>query len=117
MAVLGEMLELGASSREEHDAIGRLVVRLDIHQLLVVGEGAKPIHLGACLEGSWGGESVFVPDPDAALAWLRENLVAGDVVLFKSSKAAQVRRPRGGRDQRTVLADGTRGDEAETRHW
>ena len=91
VAVLGEMLELGASSREEHDAIGRLVVRLDIHQLLVVGEGAKPIHLGACLEGSWGGESVFVPDPDAALAWLRENLVAGDVVLFKSSKAAQVR--------------------------
>jgi UDP-N-acetylmuramoyl-tripeptide--D-alanyl-D-alanine ligase len=92
VAVLGEMLELGASSREEHDAIGRLAVRLDIHQLLVVGEGARPIHLGACLEGSWGGESVFVPDPDAALAWLRENLVAGDVVLFKSSKAAQVRR-------------------------
>jgi UDP-N-acetylmuramoyl-tripeptide--D-alanyl-D-alanine ligase len=92
VAVLGEMLELGESSREEHDAIGRLVVRLDIHQLLVVGEGAKPIHLGACLEGSWGGESVFVPDPDAALAWLRANLGAGDVVLFKSSKAAQLRR-------------------------
>ena len=67
-------VELGASSREEHDAVGRLVVRLDIHQLLVVGEGAKPIHLGACLEGSWGGESVFVPDADAALAWLREHL-------------------------------------------
>ena len=39
VAVLGEMLELGASSREEHDAIGRLAVRLDIHQLLVVGRG------------------------------------------------------------------------------
>jgi UDP-N-acetylmuramoyl-tripeptide--D-alanyl-D-alanine ligase len=106
MAVLGEMLELGESSREEHDAIGRLVVRLDIHQLLVVGEGAKPIHLGACLEGSWGGESVFVPDPDAALGWLRENLTDGDVVLFKSSKAAQVRRVAD-----AVLADVT-GDEA-----
>ena len=92
VAVLGEMLELGASSREEHDAIGRLVVGLDIRQLLVVGEGAKPIHLGASRAGSWGGDSVFVPDPDAALAWLRDNLVAGDVVLFKSSKAAQVRR-------------------------
>ena len=91
IAVLGEMLELGESSREEHDAVGRLAVRLDIHQLLVVGEGARPLHLGACLEGSWGGESVFVPDPGAALAWLREHLVAGDVVLFKSSKAAQVR--------------------------
>ena len=101
VAVLGEMLELGASSREEHDAVGRLVVRLDIHQLVVVGEGAKPIHLGACLEGSWGGESVFVPDPDAALAWLREHLAPGDVVLFKSSKAAQVRRVAD-----AVMADG-----------
>lgn len=101
VAVLGEMLELGASSREEHDALGRLAVRLDIHQLVVVGEGAKPIHLGACLEGSWGGESVFVPDPDAALAWLREHLAPGDVVLFKSSKAAQVRRVAD-----AVMADG-----------
>jgi UDP-N-acetylmuramoyl-tripeptide--D-alanyl-D-alanine ligase len=92
VAVLGEMLELGESSREEHDAVGRLVGRLDIHQLVVVGEGAKSIHLGAGLEGSWGGESVFVSDPDAALEWLRDNLVAGDVVLFKSSKDAKVRR-------------------------
>lgn len=92
VAVLGEMLELGESSGEEHDAVGRLVVRLDIHQLLVVGEGAKPIHLGACLEGSWGSESVFVPDADAALAWLREHLAPGDVVLFKSSRDAHLRR-------------------------
>jgi UDP-N-acetylmuramoyl-tripeptide--D-alanyl-D-alanine ligase len=92
VAVLGEMLELGASSPDEHDAIGRLVAGLDVHRLLVVGDGARPIHVGASRESSWGGESVFVPDPDAALAWLRENLVAGDVVLFKSSKAAQVRR-------------------------
>jgi UDP-N-acetylmuramoyl-tripeptide--D-alanyl-D-alanine ligase len=84
-------LELGESSREEHDAVGRLVVRLDIHQLLVVGQGAKPIHLGACLEGSWGGESVFVPDIEAAMMWLRSHLERGDVVLFKSSRDAQLR--------------------------
>ncbi len=105
------MLELGASSREEHAAIGRLVVGLDIHQLLVVGEGAKQIHLGASREGSWGGESVFVPDPDAALAWLRANLVAGDVVLFKSSKAAQVRRVA-----EIVIDDGAASGVAEEEH-
>ena len=33
-----------------------------------------------------------MPDADAALAWLREHLRPGDVVLFKASKAAQVRR-------------------------
>ncbi len=91
VAVLGEMRELGASATEEHDALGRLAVRLDIHQLVVVGEAARPIHLGACLEGSWGGESVFVDDNDAALTWLREHLVAGDVVLLKSSRDVGLR--------------------------
>ena len=90
VAVLGEMRELGESAREEHDAVGRLAVRLDIQQLLVVGEPAKPIHLGASLEGSWGDESVFVPDNDAATGWLEAHLVPGDVVLFKASNAARL---------------------------
>jgi UDP-N-acetylmuramoyl-tripeptide--D-alanyl-D-alanine ligase len=94
------MRELGASSQEEHDAVGRLVVRLDINQLLVVGEPAKPLHLGACLEGSWGEESVFVADNEAATAWLRQHLAPGDVVLFKASNAAQL-----GRVAEAVLAD------------
>lgn len=41
-AVLGEMLELGDASADEHDAIGRLVVRLDVNRLLVVGAGRNP---------------------------------------------------------------------------
>jgi UDP-N-acetylmuramoyl-tripeptide--D-alanyl-D-alanine ligase len=90
VAVLGEMRELGESSREEHDAIGRLAVRLDIHQLVVVGEPARPMHLGAYLEGSWGEESVFVRDNHEALAWLREHLAPGDVVLVKASRGAQL---------------------------
>lgn len=90
IAVLGEMRELGESSQREHDAIGRLAVRLDINQLLVVGEPARPLHLGAYLEGSWGEESVFVADHAAALRWLGENLVAGDVVLFKASRAVEL---------------------------
>ncbi len=92
IAVLGEMRELGESSREEHDAVGRLAVRLDISQLVVVGEPARPIHLGASLEGSWGEESVFVADNDEAVAWLREHLHPGDVVLVKASRAAALER-------------------------
>ncbi len=90
VAVLGEMRELGESSQEEHDAIGRLAVRLDINQLVVVGEPARAMHLGAYLEGSWGDESVFVEDREEALAWLRDNLVPGDVVLLKASRAAEL---------------------------
>ncbi len=91
VAVLGEMAELGEYAEEEHDRIGRLVVRLNIGQLVVVGEGARQIHNAAALEGSWDGESVFVPDLDAAYHLLREQLRAGDVVLVKSSKSARLR--------------------------
>ena len=92
VAVLGEMRELGDTAQAEHDAVGRLAVRLDIDQLVVVGEPARPVHLGACLEGSWGGESVFVPSADAALDWLRDHLAPGDVVLFKASNVVQLSR-------------------------
>ncbi|MFE5340365.1 UDP-N-acetylmuramoyl-tripeptide--D-alanyl-D-alanine ligase [Isoptericola sp. NPDC056578] len=85
VAVLGEMLELGDGSRAAHDEIGRLVVRLNVKLLVVVGDGAYHIHEGALQEGSWGEESVFVPDLDAARAVLAEALEPGDVVLVKSS--------------------------------
>ena len=91
-AVLGEMRELGADAALEHDAIGRLAVRLDVSRLVVVGEAAKPMHLGASLEGSWGEESVHVPDLDAAVALLEDELAPGDVVLVKASRAAGLER-------------------------
>jgi len=91
VAVLGEMAELGDYAQDEHDRIGRLVVRLNIAKLVVVGDRARHIHAAAGLEGSWDGESVFVPDLDAAYDLLREQLRAGDVVLVKSSKSAGLR--------------------------
>jgi len=90
-AVLGEMLELGPDSVAEHDAIGRLAVRLDIKRLVAVGEGARPIDSGARQEGSWGQESAWVPDADAAHELLARELTAGDVVLLKSSRDAGLR--------------------------
>jgi len=91
-AVLGEMRELGATARDEHDAVGRLAVRLDISQLVVVGEQARPLHLGACLEGSWDGESLLVADVDDAIDYLRAELAPGDVVLIKAARAAGLER-------------------------
>jgi UDP-N-acetylmuramoyl-tripeptide--D-alanyl-D-alanine ligase len=87
-AVLGEMRELGDASVAEHDAIGRLVVRLDVQRLVVVGEGARPIHQAAGLEGSWGQESMYVPDVEGALEILRDQVRPDDVVLVKASRAA-----------------------------
>jgi UDP-N-acetylmuramoyl-tripeptide--D-alanyl-D-alanine ligase len=91
-AVLGEMRELGAESVTEHDAICRLAVRLDISKLIAVGEGARAIHLGALQEGSWGSESAWVADLDAARELLEREVRPGDVVLVKSSRDAGLRR-------------------------
>lgn len=98
-AVLGEMAELGDSAIEAHDEVGRLVVRLGIDQVIVVGaEGpgrsplARALHLGAHLEGSWGGESLPVSDVDEAVAVLIEELAEGDVVLVKASRSVGLER-------------------------
>ena len=89
-AVLGEMAELGDDAISEHDRIGRLAVRLDVSRLIVVGTGRSmsAMHHGAVMEGSWGAEATMVADADAALALLRAELRAGDVVLVKASNAA-----------------------------
>ncbi len=89
-AVLGEMAELGDDAISEHDNIGRLAVRLDVSRLIVIGTGRamSAMHHGAVMEGSWGSEATMVADADAALAVLRSELRAGDVVLVKGSNAA-----------------------------
>ena len=91
IAVLGEMAELGEYSREEHDRIGRLIVRLNVSQLVVVGQGARHIHNAAGLEGSWDGESVLVDTAEEAFELLAGTLREGDVVLVKSSKSSGLR--------------------------
>lgn len=91
-AVLGHMAELGAAERDAHLDLGRFVVRLDIRRLVAVGEQAGGIHAGAVLEGSWGQESVHVPDAEAALALLCEQVRPGDVVLVKASRSAGLER-------------------------
>ncbi|MBK9741304.1 MAG: UDP-N-acetylmuramoyl-tripeptide--D-alanyl-D-alanine ligase [Actinobacteria bacterium] len=91
-AVLGEMRELGDESMVEHDAIGRLAVRLDISRLLCVGAGTRVMHLAASNEGSWGEESAFAPDVESALLILREELRPGDVVLVKASRSVGLER-------------------------
>lgn len=91
IAVLGEMLELGQDTVRLHDEIGRLAVRLNISQLIVVGAGAMPIHQGACLEGSFGGESLHVATVEEAIAVLERMAAPGDVVLLKSSRDAGLR--------------------------
>jgi UDP-N-acetylmuramoyl-tripeptide--D-alanyl-D-alanine ligase len=92
-AVLGEMAELGDESLAEHDAVGRLAVRLNVQKLVAVGgREAVWLDMGAKNEGSWGEESVHVSDAEAAVDLLRSQLRPGDVVLVKASRSAGLER-------------------------
>ncbi|WP_030909383.1 UDP-N-acetylmuramoyl-tripeptide--D-alanyl-D-alanine ligase [Streptomyces sp. NRRL F-5126] len=92
-AVLGPMAELGDDALTEHDAIGRLAVRLNVSKLVAVGgREASWLRLGAYNEGSWGEESVHVSDAQAAVDLLRSELRPGDVVLVKASRSAALER-------------------------
>ncbi len=88
VAVLGEMHELGPAAVEAHDAVGRLAVRLGVDRVVVVGEGAWPMHTGALAEAFPARPSVLVADLDEAAGWLADELTEGDVVLVKSSNGA-----------------------------
>jgi UDP-N-acetylmuramoyl-tripeptide--D-alanyl-D-alanine ligase len=85
VAVLGEMRELGETGDAEHVAIGEYAVRLGVDQLVVIGEPARGIHRGA-----EAAATTFVPDNAAAVAWLHEQVRAGDAVLFKASRGARL---------------------------
>ncbi|MGP3981306.1 UDP-N-acetylmuramoyl-tripeptide--D-alanyl-D-alanine ligase [Streptomyces sp. KR80] len=92
-AVLGLMAELGDESLAEHDAVGRLAVRLNVSKLVAVGgREAAWLDMGAKNEGSWGEESVHVSDAEAAIDLLRSELRPGDVVLVKASRAVGLER-------------------------
>jgi UDP-N-acetylmuramoyl-tripeptide--D-alanyl-D-alanine ligase len=88
IAVLGEMRELGDTSREAHEAVGRLLAALGISQVVAVGESARAIASAAAQQESWHGRSVEVPDSAAAARYLQEEVRSGDVVLVKASRAA-----------------------------
>ena len=105
-AVLGKMAELGDEALAEHDAVGRLAVRLNVGKLVAVGgREASWLQLGAYNEGSWGEESVHVSDAQAAVDLLRSELRPGDVVLVKASRSVGLERVA-----LALLADGTEGE-------
>ncbi|GAB3585057.1 UDP-N-acetylmuramoyl-tripeptide--D-alanyl-D-alanine ligase [Calidifontibacter terrae] len=87
IAVLGQMLELGDASAQEHRGVGEIVAALGIDLLVTVGAGADLIGAGA---GS-SVEVIHVDDVDAAFDLITGQTRRGDVVLLKSSRDSGLR--------------------------
>ena len=79
VAVLGEMCELGDLGPGAHRAVGRRARELGVDVVVSVGAAADGIGLAAA--------GVPTAGIDEALAWLADELDAGDVALVKASRA------------------------------
>jgi len=90
VAVLGDMNELGAYSEAAHAEIGRRAAELGIGQLFAIGKMAS---VTARAARDAGLNRVFeFADVEAAVKAVGNFLKAGDVVLFKASRAVRLER-------------------------
>jgi UDP-N-acetylmuramoyl-tripeptide--D-alanyl-D-alanine ligase len=87
IAVLGEMLELGVSSSEWHEWVGRELAKGAVDLVVTVGPRAAPIAHGAEAAGL---ATRRFADRREAEEWLVENVVSGDAILFKASRGAEL---------------------------
>ncbi len=92
IAILGDMLDLGAAAESAHDELGRLVARLRIDFLIVVGPLARGAGRAAVSEGL-PFSRVWELASHQGLEELLEDLVQpGDYVLLKGSRAMGLER-------------------------
>ena len=88
IAVLGDMLELGAAAEEAHREIGKRVAELGFAALVTYGEQARWMHKAA--EAAGCSVCYHAESHEAAAKYLREMLVDGDTVLFKGSRGMEM---------------------------
>jgi UDP-N-acetylmuramoyl-tripeptide--D-alanyl-D-alanine ligase len=80
VAILGDMLELGADERSFHEEVGRQASARGVELLIAVGERATAI------AATFDGETVEVADAEGAAQIAGELIEPGDTVLIKASR-------------------------------
>ena len=90
IAVLGEMLELGAWSAALHREVGRYAAGRGIDVLVAVKGNARQVIEGALEAGFPAGHALFFEDPVAAGDYLRGAAASGDVILIKGSRGTRM---------------------------
>ena len=86
IAVLGDMLELGAESITLHHRLGKQIAKFGIDYLLLLGEYASVVKEGA-IAGDFRPDHIFIGKEHAELSDLLKSILKkGDWVLVKGSR-------------------------------
>jgi len=86
VAILGDMLELGAQSDPYHDEIGQAAAAAKLDLLVCVGKKAKRIAASAKAAGLNREQIVTYPDASAAARGFLRRVRNGDLILLKGSR-------------------------------
>lgn len=92
IAVLGEMLELGRVSAEQHRELGRYAAEQGIDLLVGVQGEARAMVDAAVGAGLARSAAFFFDDAAEAGEFVRRTIGPGDAVLFKGSRGVRVER-------------------------
>lgn len=84
IAVLGDMLELGETSKERHCEIGRILRENEIDLFVAVGEMMKHAFK------EFNGDGITLEDSLSAGEFLSDRLKEGDVILIKGSRGKRM---------------------------
>jgi UDP-N-acetylmuramoyl-tripeptide--D-alanyl-D-alanine ligase len=92
IVVLGHMAELGPIAVAEHERVGALVAELGVDVLIVVGEEARPIAVGAQRDGMESNRVRLCEDVTHAVETVKDLARPGDLVLVKASRVERLER-------------------------
>lgn len=79
---LGEMLELGNESMEEHQRIGQLIKEINPQQLILVGNNFKAVATSL--------NANYFENSEQATTWLKANLPTNYSILIKGSRGSKM---------------------------
>lgn len=88
-AVLGAIEELGATAREEHRKLGRLLAQAGVREIFWRGGHAEHVRAGLEAHG-WRGRWHAVSETDAFTALWKARALPAGVVLCKGSRAHRI---------------------------
>lgn len=92
VAVLGDLLELGAQEVAGHEEVGRAAAQAEASVLVAFGPRSGAMARAARAGGVPADAILETEAPDEALAFLRTQVEAGDLVLFKASRGMRLER-------------------------
>jgi UDP-N-acetylmuramoyl-tripeptide--D-alanyl-D-alanine ligase len=92
VAALGDMLELGAVEEDSHRELGRDAAGAAPAALATFGPRTRLAHEAALAAGVAPSAAFHTEDPQALLAFVRERLRPGDVLLVKGSRGMKLER-------------------------